>query len=103
MTACDSEDPETQRCSLNFRVTALKCHRRQQTDSSKPAKALSARQKSHLLQLPVELCWSEGVHLGEVSPQQEHQAAVVDVQRVMMTVHLCGRKESLQTACHMLD
>lgn len=53
----------------------------------------------HLLQLPVELCRSEGVDLSEVSPQQEHQAAVVDVQRVVMTVHLCGRrsKESLQT------
>lgn len=48
---------------------------------------------SYLLQLPVELGRSEGVHLGEVSPQQEHQAAIMDIQRVVMTVHLCGREE----------
>lgn len=47
---------------------------------------------SYLLQFPVELGRSEGVHLGEVSPQQEHQAAIMDIQRVVMTVHLCGRK-----------
>ena len=48
--------------------------------------------RSYLLQFPVKLGRSEGVHLGEVSPQQEHQAAVMDVQRVVMTVHLCGKK-----------
>lgn len=47
---------------------------------------------SYLLQFPVELSRSEGVHLGEVSPQQEHQAAIMDIQRVVMTVHLCGRE-----------
>lgn len=45
---------------------------------------------SYLLQFPVELSRSEGVHLGEVSPQQEHQAAIMDIQGIVMTVHLCG-------------
>lgn len=49
------------------------------------------RRASYLLQLPVELGGSEGVHLGEVPPQQEHQAAVVDVERVVMAVHLWNR------------
>lgn len=44
----------------------------------------------------MELGRSERVHLCEVSPQQKHQAAVMDVQRVVVTVHLCGRKEDDQ-------
>ncbi len=40
----------------------------------------------------MELGRSEGVHLSEVSPQQEYQAAIMDIQRVVMTVHLCGRQ-----------
>lgn len=47
---------------------------------------------SHLIQLPVELGGSESVDLRKISSEQEHQAAVVDVQRVMVAVHLCTRK-----------
>lgn len=47
---------------------------------------------SHLLQFPVELGRSESVDLSEISPEQEHQAAVVNIQRVMVAVHFCNRK-----------
>lgn len=47
---------------------------------------------SYLLQFPMELGRSEGIHLGEISPQQEHQAAIVHIQRVVMAVHLCWRE-----------
>lgn len=46
----------------------------------------------HLFQSPVELCRPEGVQLNKVSPQKKHQAAVMDVKRVMMPVHLCKKK-----------
>lgn len=46
---------------------------------------------AYLLQFPVELCRAEGVNLGEVSPEQENQTAVVDVQGVVVPVHLCRR------------
>lgn len=47
---------------------------------------------AHLIQLPVELGGPESVDLREISSEQEHQAAVVDIQRVMVAVHLCSRK-----------
>lgn len=43
---------------------------------------------AYLLQFPVELCRSEGVHLGEVSPEQEDQTTVMDVKGVVVSVHL---------------
>lgn len=45
-------------------------------------------QVAHLLQLPVELGRSESVDLSEISSEQEHQAAVMNVERVMVAVHL---------------
>lgn len=50
---------------------------------------------SHLLQFPVELSGSESVDLSEISSEQKHQAAVVDVQRVMVAVHFCKKKHAL--------
>lgn len=41
----------------------------------------------HLVQLPVKLCRTEGVCLVEVLPQEEDEAAVVNIQGVVMPVH----------------
>lgn len=43
----------------------------------------------YLIQFPVELGRSEIVHLGKVPPEQKHEAAVVDIQGVVMAIHLC--------------
>lgn len=43
----------------------------------------------YLVQLPVELCRAEGVGQVEVLAQQQHEAAVVHVQGVVVPVHLC--------------
>lgn len=49
----------------------------------------------YLVQLPVELRGPEGVGLVEVLPQEEHQAAVVHIQGVVMPVHFWKQKEDL--------
>lgn len=41
----------------------------------------------YLVQLPVELCGAEGVRLVEVLAQEEDEAAVVQVQGVVMPIH----------------
>lgn len=47
---------------------------------------------SYLLQFPVELSRSESVKLSEISSEQKHQAAVVNIQRIMVAVHLYNGK-----------
>lgn len=51
--------------------------------------------RAYLVQLPVELRGPEGVGLVEVLPQEEHQAAVVHVQGVVMPVHFWKQKADL--------
>lgn len=46
----------------------------------------------YLLEFPVEFSRSESVKLSEISSEQEHQAAVVNIQRIMVAVHLCNGK-----------
>lgn len=70
----------------------LKTHARAQTHTHAHTHSLT-----HLLQFPVEFGGPESIDLGEISPEQEHQAAVVDVQRVMVAVHFWNRKT---TATH---
>lgn len=51
--------------------------------------------EADLVELPVKLCWFVVLCLGWILAQEEDQLAVVDVQRVVVSVHLCrGECES---------
>lgn len=46
--------------------------------------------QAHLIEFPVELSRLEGLALGGLLAEQEHQAAVVHVQAVVVPVHIWG-------------
>ncbi|TNN87668.1 hypothetical protein EYF80_002015 [Liparis tanakae] len=60
--------------------------------SSKPCKQSVALNAADLVQFPVELGWFVVLCLRWVLAQEEDQPAVVDVQRVVVPVHLCSGK-----------
>lgn len=45
---------------------------------------------AHLVQFPVELRWFVVLRLCGVLPQQQDEVTVVDVEGVVVSVHLCG-------------
>lgn len=53
---------------------------------------LKASLLSYMVEFPVELCWFVIFCLTGVLTQEQHQTAVVHIQGVVVSVHLCGRQ-----------
>lgn len=55
---------------------------------------------AHLIEFPVELSRLDGLALGGLLAEQEHQAAVVHVQAVVVPVHIWGGMDRVISCTH---